>query len=175
MITWKKHFLYQVDYQHWANDILFASLDHLDDAARRSPQGLFFENVHKTVEHLLLENRNWMARLRQEPPPAQDRARDGEWKDLKNALRLDMRDMQRWLDAQPDSFFDQRLSYLATNNQSHSAWVRDILTHIMTHMAHHRGQLSAVATRLGAPMPEMDFITYRREMGEHLEHIRQQQ
>ena len=27
MITWKKHFLYQVDYQHWANDVLFGSLD----------------------------------------------------------------------------------------------------------------------------------------------------
>lgn len=175
MITWKKHFLYQVDYQHWANDVLFASLDHLEDGARKSPQGLFFDNIHKTVEHMLQTNRSWMARLRQESLPSQKSAGHGDWRALKNALRLDIRAMQRWLDAQPDGFFEQRLDYPATNNQSHSGWVRDILTHLMTHMAHHRGQISAVATRLGAPLPEMDFILYRREMGEHLEHIRQQQ
>jgi uncharacterized damage-inducible protein DinB len=43
-------------------------------------------------------------------------------------------------------------------------WVRDVLTHLFTHYAHHRGQVSAVATRLGAPCPEMDFVYYRREM-----------
>ena len=35
---------------------------------------------------------------------------------------------------------------------------------MMGHMVHHRGQISAVATRLGAPAPEMDYIYYKRSV-----------
>jgi uncharacterized damage-inducible protein DinB len=34
----------------------------------------------------------------------------------------------------------------------------------MTHFVHHRGQVSAVATRLGAPAAEMDFVYFVRAM-----------
>ena len=50
--------------------------------------------------------------------------------------------------------------------------MRDALTHIMTHMVHHRGQVSAIATRLGSPTPEMDYVYYKREMEGHLENIK---
>ena len=41
-------------------------------------------------------------------------------------------------------------------------WVRDMLTHLYTPHAHHRGQVATVAPRLGAPYPEMDDVLYRR-------------
>jgi uncharacterized damage-inducible protein DinB len=40
----------------------------------------------------------------------------------------------------------------------------DVHTHLMTHFVHHRGQVSAVATRLGAPAAEMDFVYFVRAM-----------
>jgi uncharacterized damage-inducible protein DinB len=52
-------------------------------------------------------------------------------------------------------------------------WARDALTHLYTHYAHHRGQISAVVTRLGAPCPEMDFLFYRREMERLLNDLKQ--
>lgn len=39
--------------------------------------------------------------------------------------------------------------------------VRDGLVHVMTHAAHHRGQISAVCAHLGAPSPEMDVVCFR--------------
>ena len=33
MFGWKKHFLYQIDYQYWANQQLFEALSRLTDAA----------------------------------------------------------------------------------------------------------------------------------------------
>ena len=50
MITWKKHFIYLADYQYWANETLFESLDHLTDAARKSDQGLYFVRFVDTKE-----------------------------------------------------------------------------------------------------------------------------
>lgn len=173
MFTWKKYFTYQADYQHWANDVLFNSLDMLDDAARKSAQGLFFDSAHNTVDHILVVTKNWMARLRQEDTALPyNKVHCPDWKELKNALRQEVRDMQRWLEACPDEFFEERLFYRSSNGKEQSIWVRDALTHIMTHMVHHRGQVSAVATRLGSPTPEMDYVYYKREMEEHLENIK---
>ncbi|MCZ7654662.1 MAG: hypothetical protein M5R42_10885 [Rhodocyclaceae bacterium] len=41
-LSWKQYFIYQADYQHWANEALFACLDRLDARALSEPQGLFF-------------------------------------------------------------------------------------------------------------------------------------
>jgi len=173
MTTLKKHFVYQADYQHWANDMLFESLDVLEDEARRSNQGMVFESLHKTLNHILVVTRNWMSRLKQEQKVlGRDELYVADWKELKHALRHEFRDMQRWLEAQPESFFDEQISDLGTQGQPHLIWVRDALTHVMTHAAHQRGQVVAVAVRLGAPAPEMDFIFYKREMERSLEKLR---
>jgi uncharacterized damage-inducible protein DinB len=173
MITWKKHYVYLADYQHWANDVLFASLDYLDEAARQSPQGLFFDSAHKTVDHILAVNRLWLSRLQGQPVAVDfKKVQYPDWRELKNALRHEVRDMQHWLEAQPDAFFEGEVSYASSDGKPKANWVRDILTHMMTHMVHHRGQVSAVATRLGAPVPEMDFIYYKRETERHLEEFK---
>jgi len=33
-VDFKQYFVYQTDYQHWANDILFSALGRLNDEAR---------------------------------------------------------------------------------------------------------------------------------------------
>lgn len=174
MITWKKHFLYQVDYQHWANDVLFGSLDRLDDETRNCMQGLFFGSIHHTLNHLLVGQLNWWARLKGEPAPHPlDTVLHEDWRGLKQALRQETRALQHWLEMQPEAWFEGSITYHNTQKHEFTSWVRDVLTHLMTHNAHHRGQISAVATRLGAPVPEMDFIYYKREMADHLEHLQQ--
>lgn len=173
MTTLKKHFIYQADYQHWANDMLFAALEVLDEDARQSNQGMVFENIHKSMNHILVATRNWMARLKQESQfVGREELFVADWKELKNALRLEFREAQRWLEAQPEAFFDEQISYLDTDNQPRHIWVRDALTHIMTHAAHLRGQVTTVAVRLGAPAPEMDYLFYKGEMEKSLEHLR---
>lgn len=171
MTTIKRHFVYQADYQHWANDALFIAVDHLDEAARHAPQGLYFENIHMAVNHILVVARNWMARFRGEQPSGSEAVFCPDWKELKNALRHEFRDMQRWLEAQPESFFEAEIAYSGPDHQPHHIWVRDALNHVMTHAAHQRGLVAAVAMRLGAPIPEMDYLRYKHEMEQHLQRI----
>lgn len=173
MTTLKKHFVYQADYQHWANDALFATVDVLDETARQDNQGMVFENIHKTLNHILLVTRNWMLRLKGDSLGAgREELYVADWKELKNALRQEFREAQRWLEAQPEDYFEEQISYIDTQGQAQQIWVRDALTHIMTHAAHLRGQVSAVIVRLGAPAPQMDFIFYKREMEKSLENLR---
>lgn len=173
MNTLKKHFVYQADYQHWANDAMFAAADLLDETARQSSQGMAFGNIHKTLNHILIVTRNWMSRLKGDGQNAsREELHIVDWKELKNALRLEFREAQRWLEAQPESFFDEQIGYINAQDQPDQIWVRDALTHIMTHAAHLRGQVTAVMVRLGAPSPEMDFIFYKSEMEKSLENLR---
>jgi len=170
----KQYFLYQADYQHWANDALFDALDHLDEDRRHAPQKLFYGSIHGSLDHLLFFFRKWIARLKGEAFSAgYSQAGQGEWRDIKNALRQEIRDFQRWLEQQPEEFFDGRLTYRRSlNHELRETWVRDALTHLFTYASLERGHVSAAGSALGAPFPDMAYYTYRQEMGEHLEHMR---
>lgn len=165
MYTWKSYFVIQADYQHWANEALFTALDHLQPEAIGGDQGLFFDSIHHTVDHMLVVSQSWLARLQGENLAVDYKLiHNPDWRELKNALRKEVRRLQTWLEAQPDAYFDGQISFTGSDGKAREMWVRDVLTHLYTHYAHHRGQVSAVSTKLGAPSPEMDFVYYRREM-----------
>ena len=176
MYTWKSYFVIQADYQHWANEVLFAALDHFQPDVIGSDQGLFFHSIHHTVDHMLVVSQSWLARLRNEPcSPNYKVINNPDWRELKIALRKEVRQLQDWLAAQPDEFFGNHCHFSGSDGKPREMWVRDVLAHMFTHYAHHRGQVSAAITRLGGPCPEMDFAYYRREMSKVLSEAQAQQ
>ncbi len=173
MYSWKNHFVIQADYQHWANEVLFASLEHLTPDALESDQGLYFRSIHHTVDHMLVVSQLWLARLKGETLAVNFREiQHPDWRELQNALRRETRRLQAWLQDQDDAWFEREIEFASSDGRARRMWVRDVLTHLFTHYAHHRGQVSAVATRLGAPCPEMDYVYYRREMERLLNEVR---
>ena len=174
MYAWRSHFVVQADYQHWANEVMFAALDYLQPDVLGSDQGLFFNSIHHTADHILLVSQSWLARLQGEHlSPNYKVINIPDWRELKLALRRETRKLQTWLEAQPPEFFDSQITFNSSDGKMHTMWVRDALTHLFTHYTHHRGQISAVITRLGAPCPEMDFLYYRREMERLLSELKQ--
>ena len=171
----KQYFIYQADYQHWAKDVLFNALDRLDEASRTDPKTLYFGSIHGSVDHLGLFYRKWLARLKGETfAPHHNGVQHPDWRQLKDSLRHEIRALQNWLEQQPEEFFDTRISYRRTlSHEEKGVWVRDALTHIFTYGSLERGHISAAASTLGAPYPDMGYFTYRQEMGDHLEHMRQ--
>ncbi len=168
MQIWKNHFIYQFDYQHWANEVLFATLDKLGDDARQRDEGLFFHSITHTLNHMLVVDQIWFGRLQGECPTTPLNAvLHTEWRALKDALRHEMQIVGHWLQDQPEDFFADSVAYTNGIGKEFEDWTHDILSHMLTHQAHHRGQISAIAPRLGAAVPEMDFIQYRREMQGH--------
>ncbi len=165
MYTWKSYYIVQSDYQHWANDVLFSALDHLHADVLATDQGLVHGSLHHTLDHMLMVGRTWLARLRGEYLEFDHKViHHPDWRELKAALRRETRKLQAFLEAQPPEFFDRQVTFVGNEGRSRSMWVRDALTHLFIHFAHCRGQVAAVATRLGAPSPEMDFVDYRRGM-----------
>jgi uncharacterized damage-inducible protein DinB len=176
MYTWKSYFVVQSDYQHWADEALFSALDHLNDEAIGADHGLFFNSIHHTANHILMVSQSWQARLKGENLSVDYKViNHPDWRELKIALRRETRKLQAWLESQPVEFFDSQIAFTGGDGKTRTMWVRDVLAHLFTHYAHHRGQISAVATRLGAPCPEMDFLYYRREMERLISETQRQQ
>ncbi len=173
MYSWKSHFAVLADYQHWANEVLFNSLDHLREEVIGGDQGLYFKSIHHTVDHILVVSQAWLARMRGEPLEVNYREiNNPDFRELKQSLRRETRKLQSWLDAQAEEFFEEEIHFAGSDGKPRAMWVRDALTHLFTHYAHHRGQISAVITRLGGPCPEMDFVYYRREMDKVLNEMK---
>lgn len=173
--SWKQYFIYQADYQHWANEVLFECLGRLDPEALAEPLGLHFSSIHHTMDHMLVVAQLWRLRLQGESPILDyRRLHHPDWRELKNSLRQETRGLQHWLETRPDAFFESEVGYRSIEGKERHNWVRDVLTHMMNHMAHHRGQVSAAATRLGAPAPEMDYIFYKRAVDSALGQSRQE-
>lgn len=171
--SWKSYFVVLSDYQQWANDRLFAALGGIDRATLQSPQGLFFDTIHHTVDHLMLVNRLWLARLRGENLEVDFRQLSyPDWDQLIEATQRQAEELTLWLESRPEIWYDSQLAYLSSNGGARSMWIRDALTHMMNHQTHHRGQISAVITRLGATTPEMDYVYYKRDMEGYMEAIR---
>lgn len=159
----KNYFIEQADYQRWANNELFKSLDTLSDPQRREDHGLFFRDIHKTVDHILVVARNWRARLSGEfdKVTGYDVVLHQDWSALKAALDDEFRFIGEWLETKTRDWFESELEYPGSDGKMRKVMTQDGLIHIMTHAVHHRGQISAVCTRLNAPSPEMDFVFYR--------------
>lgn len=159
----KAYFIEQADYQRWAHEELFKSLDSLSEEQRRAHLGLFFGSIHATVDHILIVTRNWHARLTGEFDriTGYDVVLYDDWAALKEALRAEFVAVGRSLEGRDAAWFAGELAYPGSGGKTRRIAVRDALTHLMTHAVHHRGQVSAACTRLGAPGPEMDFVFYR--------------
>ena len=59
----------------------------------------------------------------------------------------------------------RKIQYTRPNGETLISTVADILTHLCVHAAHHRGQIAVHSSRLGTPMPYVDFIAYCRTAG----------
>lgn len=156
-------FIEQADYQGWACGELFRSLDTLTEAQRREDLGLFFHDIHKTTDHILVVTRNWYARLTGDFDRVQgyDVLLHDDWEELKQALLDEFASLGAWLATRDPGHLEETVRYPGSGGKTREIGCRDALVHIMTHAVHHRGQLSAACTRLGAPSPEMDFVFYR--------------
>lgn len=70
--------------------------------------------------------------------------------------------MADWLAQQHESWFAAQVNFVASNGRLNVLPANAILTHMLTHFNHHRGQVSAVVTQLGGAAPEMDYLYYLR-------------
>ncbi len=135
-------------YDDWANREV---LDSLARAGGRPARSL------KLLAHIVAAEVIWLARLRREKSPM------ALWPELSlDECRVEIdRLAGRWggyLGALPVAELDQTIAYTNSKGEAWTSRVEDVLTHVVTHSAYHRGQIAADLRAHGHQPTDTDFI-----------------
>lgn len=147
-------------YHGWAYARLLRALDAIDEAHYRAPSGLFFGSPHGTLNHLAVADRIWLARVRGEAPPFTrlDAEAVSERMQMDNYLQQGVAAWRNLLDGYTDTQLLQPVAYRNMAGELFQRPLLDIVTHLVNHGTHHRGQITAALTAIGQPAPTLDYI-----------------
>ncbi|MEL6318912.1 MAG: DinB family protein, partial [Pseudomonadota bacterium] len=128
--------------------------------------GAAFRSVSGTLNHLLVTDRIWLARLEGEPAPAL--SLDQTLHDAHEPLREARAETDAALIALVDGLDQGALQ--GTNGYrrvSAPELIRqpraEALAHLFNHQTHHRGQTHALLQRLTGAAPALDLLFFQRE------------
>jgi uncharacterized damage-inducible protein DinB len=146
-------------YHVWAQARLLEALGPLSDAQYHADQGLFFRSVHRTLNHLLLVDLLWRGRIIGKPfamsgldqELVKERSRLAEELVRQAAV---LRDTVSELD---ETRINAPWAYLDSEGKRREYTLALQLGHVFNHATHHRGQVTAVITRLGLEAPVLDL------------------
>ncbi|MEO1469604.1 MAG: DinB family protein, partial [Pseudomonadota bacterium] len=144
----KAHFRMLAGYNAWANRRLYAAVLALPPGAAARDLGAFFRSPLATLNHVMVADLVWLARLRAIAPPPFD---------LDHVLHDDMAELDLARRALDDDICRavEETDPAATiryrrGDAEMAAPAAELLAHLFNHQTHHRGQVHAMLTRLAA-------------------------
>jgi uncharacterized damage-inducible protein DinB len=159
----KAHFDQLAAYNRWANRRIYDDAASLPDEVRKRPVGLFFSNVHGTLNHLLVTDYIWMRRFIGEGP---------EPERLNQILFEDFSELRAAREQEDERIFQfvtsldgygQELEYQNSSGRTFRQSLGSAMTHWFNHQAHHRGQVHAGLTIAGIREPaSLDLLVLQR-------------
>lgn len=136
----------ELEYDGWANAAVLASL------AEPAPGPAL-----RWLAHILASEWLWLSRLRDEP------ARLPVWPDLSleqcaAELTALQGEWMRYVTTLSEEDLTDGVAYRNSRGEFWTSTVGDILTHVITHAAYHRGQIASAVRAAGGTPAYTDFI-----------------
>ena len=147
----ESHFLTLARYNAWANRRLYDACAALPEAEYMKPRAAFFGSIHGTLNHLLVGDRIWIARLEHKPNPkiTLDQVLYGDLVALRVARQAEDDHLINLVGGIAERSLDQPLAYANTAGQRHQTPLRMVLAHLFNHQTHHRGQVTTLLMQRG--------------------------
>ncbi|HSN17474.1 MAG TPA: DinB family protein [Gammaproteobacteria bacterium] len=158
----REYFGMLAGYHVWAHRRLLESLAPIGDMDYHADQGLFFRSIHRTLNHLLLVDLLWQGRLTGKPFPVS--GLDQELVKERAVLAEEMLGAAEKLQSLVADLDDSQIvavnAYVDTEGRRREFPRSLQLAHAFNHATHHRGQITAVITRLGVDCPVLDMPVF---------------
>ncbi len=162
----RDHLCRMARYNRWANARLYAAVEGLSSEAYHQARPAFFGSIHGTLNHILIGDRLWLARIEDLPPPdlKLDDQPNADLASLTLARQEEDDRMVRLTDSYDDSGLDRVIHYRAITMPGEIAtplylcWL-----HLFNHQTHHRGQVHDQLSHTDVPPPSLDLMPYIRE------------
>ncbi len=156
-------------FNRWANTRVYACVAGLDEEAYRRDRGAFFGSIHHTLNHLLVVDRLWTARIqdRESGIESLDQILFDDFESLKAAREEEDDRFIALVGGLSDAELEAPVRYRRIIGDGvEEARAGHILITLLNHQTHHRGQVHAMLTQAGVTPPPLDVIFYLDEIGE---------
>jgi len=155
-------------YNAWANHRLHAACAQLDEADYKAERGAFFGSIHGTLNHLLVTDRMWRARLRGEtlPPHGLDAVIFHDLTTLREARVHEDTALSAYVAGLTDDQVagEFRWTRMADGTEVvQPLWAT--LAHLFNHQTHHRGQVHGLLSQAGLDPPTLDLPVFQKASG----------
>ncbi len=157
------HVRLMANYNLWQNGSVISAADGLSSEDRTTDQGAFFGSIEATLNHLLWGDKIWMHRFAEFPAPAvpdisSSVGETQSWQQLRSERGTLDREIIAWAGGLGASDLEGDLTWFsgAANREiTRPLWL--LITHFFNHQTHHRGQVHAMLTAMGAKPDDTDI------------------
>lgn len=150
-------------YNRWQNTNLVNSANQLSEADRNKDMGGFFGSISQTCNHIVWGDTLWLSRFDDTPPPRKEMIGESidecdGWEEFcQRRVELDAA-ISKWANSVSQAYLDSEMTCnLRVAKRIVTKPVGFFVTHFFNHQTHHRGQVHAMLTRLGASTEDTDM------------------
>lgn len=162
----RDYFLRLAAYNAWANRRLYAACAALDPAAYHAPRPAFFGSIHGTLNHILVGDRLWQARIRGEVLSlALDHELCADLPSLGAARVAEDARIVETVAGLTAERIAAPLHYANVRGDAFATPMAVVLGHLFNHQTHHRGQVHDLLSQTAVAPPSLDLIYFHRETG----------
>lgn len=158
----KEYALAMARYNLWQNESLLATADGLSPSERKKDRGAFFGSIEQTLSHLLWGDRVWMSRFAGTPLPdggiPESTGLIESWSGYCQERKVfDERILQWAHEVTPDWFKGDLNWYSGALGREVTKPRKTLVIQLFNHQTHHRGQIHAMLTSVGAKPDDTDI------------------
>lgn len=162
----KAFFLMFAQYNAWANQRVLDAAATLSDEAFHRDVGAYFSSVCGTLNHLLVADRAWLARLsgEGEGPHSLDEQPYDDLSDLRAARQREDHRLRAFVERLDEGDLRALFRYRTLRQPlivEQPLW--EALAHVFNHQSHHRGEVRGMLTQLGGRVQPIDLMYFQRE------------
>lgn len=155
----------QIDYSVWASKRLVTAAAALSEDELKHDFKTADHSILGTLVHIYAADRIWFARIEQSSPSVFVSESDYSLTVLENDWPRVHECWQRWASSLDD---DAALAPFPHTDSKGRKWelpLWQVVTHVVNHGTHHRGQVAGFIRALGQRPPLNDFAVYCRNLG----------
>ena len=160
----KEILLQYATYNQWANSLLLDTINALPEETHQQEVASSFDNLYKTVLHLLDAESIWWQRLKlQERIVRPSENASSSLKEVSASLLYQDAQWQQWVAGAQEHMLLHEFIYYNSKKEKFKQPVYQMLLHLFNHGTYHRGQLVTMLRQLGVEkIPPTDFIVWSR-------------
>ena len=146
----------------WANERIYDCSAKLPDAEYRRDRKAFFGSIHATLNHLLVVDKVWRARVEGSVTDVKslDQVLHDNLPALCSARVAEDEALIRMVDGLGPTDGSRIVNYRFMNGTPGATPVDIVLITLFNHQTHHRGQVHTMLTQAGITPPPLDIIAF---------------